>query len=144
MKCFKDGKGQTWDIVLNVSQLKNIKSILGFDILAEDENKILSLYNDIMMFCDVLFVICKKQANERNITDEKFGELLVGDVISLAIDAFMEELSDFFPNPRRREILKKFLADMKGLESLSLERANQDLSGVVDQAKKDLSIGGQK
>ena len=54
-----------------------------------------------MLLVNTLYAVCKPQADERDVSDEAFGELLVGDTIELAAAALVRGITDFFPKDRR-------------------------------------------
>jgi ribosome biogenesis protein Tsr3 len=58
---------------------------------------------------DVLFVVCKNQADQAGVTDEQFGMAMGGDAIDLATKAFLEELTSFTPSPRDRARAQKVI-----------------------------------
>lgn len=97
MLSFKDTEGRSWDLTLSIGDIKRVKSLTGVDLLDAKEGKILSdLATDPITTVDVLFAICKPEAETRGISDEAFGAALDGDAVRKAIDAFIEALVDFF------------------------------------------------
>lgn len=104
MKTFKDSGGKSWDISITVGSLKRVKDMLNIDLIEEaskKENIFIKVSENPIMLCDILYCLCKSQADERKITDEKFGESLNGDAIEQATNMFIEELIDFFPSAKR-------------------------------------------
>jgi len=114
MHSFKDAEGRSWNISITVNELKAIRNSVsvdgkGFDLIGGDiTDTLYQLSKDPVLLVDVLYVICRKQCEERKVSDIQFGEALVGDSIEHAADAMMEELTDFFPH-ERREQMKKLL-----------------------------------
>ena len=115
MKAFTDEKGRSWEIELNIRQMKRVRDILGVDLVnVIQTNKdgsiatdtIDRVANDPILLCDILWVLCEQQAKLAGVTDEDFGSSLAGDSIETATRAFLDELVDFFPGARRL-ILKK-------------------------------------
>ena len=124
MRSFKDNADRTWTITLNVYAVKKVRDLLGVDLLdlggdpstplgagdAKDGNGLLyRLIADPVLLVDVLYVICKDQADGANVTDEQFGRAMAGDVIDAATRAFLEELADFTPSPRDRARARKVI-----------------------------------
>ena len=115
MRNFKDNAGRTWTVTLNVWAVKNVRDALGVDLLdlgadAKDDNGLLyRLIADPVLLVDVLYVVCKDQADEANVTDEQFGRAMAGDAIDGATKAFLEELADFTPSPRDRARARKVI-----------------------------------
>ena len=115
MKAFTDAKGRSWEIELNIRQMKRVRDILGVDLVnVIQTNKdgsiatdtIDRVANDPILLCDILWVLCEQQAKLAGVTDDDFGSSLAGDSIETATRAFLDELVDFFPGARRL-ILKK-------------------------------------
>ncbi len=113
MRQFKDSKGRSWDIAINVASIKRVRGLMGLDLagLFGDEFKPLAeLLGDPCKFVDVLWVLVEPQAKAIAVSDEQFGESLGGESLMNAADAFCEELADFFPKPRAmslRQMLNK-------------------------------------
>jgi len=119
MRSFKDNANRTWTITLNVYAVKKVRDLLNVDLLdlsdsggdeAKPDNGLLyRLIADPVLLVDVLYVICKDQADGANVTDEQFGRAMAGDVIDAATRAFLEELADFTPSPRDRARARKVI-----------------------------------
>jgi hypothetical protein len=113
--------------------IKRIKGLLGINIykLLEDSAKPLAeLVSDPIQLCDVLYVICKDEAEAQNVSDENFGRSLGGDSLALAADAFVEELIDFFPYARVRIALRKITEAGKKIQTGLLDHAETILNGI--------------
>jgi hypothetical protein len=95
-----------------------------------------------VLLCDVLFALCKPQADAQGVTDEDFGRAMAGDVIDAATSAFLEELCGFFPKGRR-ELLAKALGKLRHLEAVALEAAGAKLdSPELENRLRELISGG--
>ena len=110
MRTFKDNKGRTWEIALNVWQMKRLRDTLGIDLVnvigtsADGSVKvdlIDRIATDPVLLVDILWVLCEGGAKSAGVTDEDFGSSLAGDSIEDATRAFLDELVDFFPGARR-------------------------------------------
>ena len=116
MKTFKDTAGRTWQIAMNVTVAKRVKSALGVDLLQlgseagnPEDHLFTRLHTDPCFLVDVLYVVCLTEAEAKNITDEQFGEAMAGDAIDQATKALLEEIVDFSPSPRDRERARRVL-----------------------------------
>lgn len=112
MRTFTDNAGRTWTVQINVAAIKRVRGLAGMDLykLVDDGFQSLAkLVSDPVQLADVLFCLVKDEADARQITDEEFGRGLAGDAITLAADAFVEELIDFFPDARTRAGLRKVI-----------------------------------
>ena len=132
MGIFKDSKGNTWDVAVNVGSVRQVKDALGFDLMdvvSQNSAVLTNLYEDPMTLVDTLYVLCKNQADARGVSDMEFGTAFNGDAIQEATRALIEGLLDFFP-PRRREILKKMIAKMESVETAAMERIGQEIDSL--------------
>jgi hypothetical protein len=123
MKIFKDALQRDWTVSINVLAVKRIKAKLDIDLLDSTKGELLlSLADDPVSLCDMLWILCEEEATKRGIGDEDFGRSLAGDAIDRATTAFLEELVDFFPSGKRR-ILETMLACLKTFQALASNRA---------------------
>ena len=79
MHRFVDNANRTWEIAINVATVKRIRGLLDVDLysLVDDGFKSLSaLVSDPVNLADVLFCLCKEQADRLDVTDEDFGRAL--------------------------------------------------------------------
>ncbi len=117
MKIFKDNLNRPWSIVVNVATVKRVRSLLDINLLdvvkldKKDKPNIdllEQLASDPVLLCDVIYCICKPDADLQNISDEDFGAAMGGDAIEHATTALLEELVDFFPEAKRL-VLRKLM-----------------------------------
>ena len=127
MKTFNDNAGRTWTVTINVDAIKRVKSLLSVNLLEAVEGKLLErLVSDPVLLCDVIYAVCKPEADAKGVSDEDFGRSMAGNAIDLATTALLEELVDFFPQQRRR-LLRKALEKLRKLESMALTAAETRL-----------------
>jgi hypothetical protein len=130
MHTFTDNAGRVWTIAVNVATIKRVQGLLKVNLykLLDDNFKGLGeLLGDIIQLVDVLYCLCKEEAEARKVSDEDFGRALAGDAITLATDAFLEELIDFFPEARARSSLRKIVAESKKVRDRLMGRAEKVL-----------------
>ena len=117
MKTFKDNAGRPWTLAVNVAAIKRVKSLLDVNLMQAVEGDLLEkLSTDPVLLCDVVYAVCKPEAQAQGITDEQFGEAMAGDAIEAATTALLEELIDFFPLAKRR-VLGKALEKLTPMEN---------------------------
>lgn len=110
MKTFNDTKGQTWTVEINVAAGRRCRTLADTNIYGLVENNfagLAELATDYERLVNVLFALCKEEAESRGVDDEAFAALMGGDALWEGYLAFREELIDFFPDRRRRAALKK-------------------------------------
>src|SRR5262245_29421790 len=113
MHTFNDNAGRNWTVAINVAAVKRVRGLVGVDVykLVDDGFKpMAALLSDPVQLVDVLYCLCKEEADARKVSDEDFGRALGGDAIHHAAEAFVEELIDFFPNAQARAGLKRVVA----------------------------------
>jgi hypothetical protein len=147
MHSFVDNSRRTWEVAINVAAVKRIRGLLGIDLyaLVDDGFKSLSkLVSDPVILADVLYCLCKDQADKQSISDEDFGRALAGDAITHAADAFVEELIDFFPDARARASLRKAIEAGKTVRDKVQSHAEKILDSIdpETEAKKWISSSG--
>lgn len=132
MRKFKDSEGREWALSLNIGEAKRVKDALALDLL--DPTSLQQLAGDPYLICNVLFVLCEKQAKDAGIDDAAFGRGLAGDSIDEATDAFLAELVDFFPK-RQREALRNLLAQIQNTQNeLAAMAADKASSPAMTEA----------
>ena len=130
MKTFVDNMGKTWTVTVNVGTIKRVKDLLGINLVqAITGDLIEKVENDICLFVDILYVVCKQQAQANNISDEKFGELLGGDSLEKATEAFLEQLIDFFPEAKRK-LYRKAWSKTKQAQVLAVQKLEKKLQAM--------------
>lgn len=115
MRTFRDKAGREWSIALPYDTVLELKDKLGIDLLAiaDDDGKLLAqLADDLPFLFRVMFVVLTEQIEAAGLDERQFARGFGGDVFELALEAFLEELADFFP-PGKRRLLKAALAKLK-------------------------------
>ena len=142
MKTFKDNAGRTWTITVNVDAIKRVRSLLNVNLMDAVDGKLLEqLATDPVLLCDVIYCLCKPEADTKNVTDEDFGRSMAGDAIEHATTALLEELVDFFPLGKRR-VLQKALGKLKTLEAKALAVAEKRLDSPELEAEMEAALNG--
>lgn len=127
MKTFNDNADRTWTVTVNVAALKRVRTALDVNLMEAVEGDLLErLSSDPVLLCDVIYVVCKPEADAQNVSDEDFGRAMAGDAIEHATTALLEELVDFFPS-RKRRVLHQALAKFQAVETKAIEYAQKRL-----------------
>lgn len=144
MRTFKDSADRTWTIGINVFAIKRVKGLLGVDLYSLVDGNFEGLgrlLGDPVSLVDVLFVLCKDEADRLNVSDEDFGRGMGGDSLARATDAFLAEYTDFFPDPRVRAGLSKVLEKGRQVRDLMMDRMETILD-EVDPASEAAKLSG--
>ena len=92
MHIFKDNRGREWSIPMDDTAISRVREMLGINLhklFARRASLIFSLAKDPATLVNLLYVLCKPQADNRGVSDAEFGASLVGDEISAAVSAFV-------------------------------------------------------
>lgn len=130
MRTFQDNAGRTWTVTVNVDGIKRVRSLLQVNLLdvLDDGCKLLAdLHDDPVLLVDVLFCLCKPEADAQQVSDEEFGRSMSGDALLHAANALLEGLSDFFPNARQRAAMKDLVAKTNTVVDRLLDHAETTL-----------------
>lgn len=117
MKIWKDAEGHAYETKITVAEIRDVKTELGINLMDIATGDLLQrISEDVVLLCDILYVINRSQAKEYGIDDVQFGRNLYGDALEDATHAFMGEMINFFPNQRTRALLTKAMT--KGQERM--------------------------
>jgi len=140
MKTFTDNAGRTWTVAINVDAIKRVRDLLDVDLLEIVEGPLIEkLIRDPVLLCDVVYAVCKPEADAKGVTDEDFGRAMAGDAIEHATKALLEDLVGFSPSPRDRANLQRILETTwnvmdKARDAIEARLATVDAEQIVAQA----------
>jgi len=140
MQKFIDRRGRVWIVDIDNTTLRRVKALTDVRLLdAIDGDLISQLSSDPLILGDVLFAICKPQADQQDVDDDSFAEGLAGDAIDEACKAMVDALVAYFPESRRR-LLRKAADKQKMIETRGLEAIEKRLDdpNLVDRIVEDL------
>ena len=140
MQKFIDRRGRVWIVDIDNTTLRRVKALTDVRLLdAIDGDLISQLSSDPLILGDVLFAICKPQADQQDVDDDSFAEGLAGDAIDEACKAMVDALVAYFPESRRR-LLRKAADKQKMIETRGLEAIEKRLDdpNLVDRIVGDI------
>ena len=134
MHSFADRHDHTWKLDITIPDTHRVRRELDVDLLDLQTYEKLTI--DWVLLAQVLWVLCREQAEQQNVSEEEFGRGLAGEAIDRATEALLEAVVDFFP-PRRRRLLQQVHAKAQQLETASTAHVETILSGDrLDQLLK--------
>ena len=147
MRRFTDNRDRSWEIAINVAAIKRVRDLVGVDLLEiVDGTLIEKLIRDPILLCDIVYAVCKPQADEQDprIGDEDFGRAMAGDAIEYATTALLEDLVSFCPSPRDRKNLGRVLETTSRVMDKARDLIEQKLdSGELERmAEEALATAG--
>lgn len=140
MQKFIDRRGRVWIVDIDNTTLRRVKALTDVRLLDAVEGDLVSqLSSDPLLLGDVLFAICKPQADQQDVDDESFAEGLAGDSIDEACKALVDALVAYFPESRRR-LLRKAADKQQQIEKRGLAAIEKRLDdpNLVDRIVEDL------
>lgn len=143
MSKFKDTEGREWSIRIDVNAVKRVKedcAVELLDIAKGDANAIAVVLANPAILINVLFSVCKPQAEKLGITGEEFASGVVGDVIETATTALIEGIADFFPASRRK-VLRAALAKVMEADAMAVQNAATAIASLDVQSLLQKSGG---
>lgn len=144
MKTFKDNADRSWNLAINVAAIKRVRDLAGVDLMEVlDGSLIEKLIRDPILLCDVVYAVCKPEADDRGISDEEFGRAMAGDAIEHATTALLEDLVSFCPSPRDRKNLGRVLEATqrvmdKARDMVESKLESGDLERLAEEALNNL------
>lgn len=144
MRIFKDNKGKTWTVEVNVLTIKKIRAHCNVNLLdVLDLNQgadslLAKLADDPVLLADILYAICVPEQDQNADTEAAFMTAIAGDVVDQATWALMEEIADFFPKAKGA-VLRKVLEiakvqELKTAATLDEVLKSQELQEKVTEA----------
>ncbi len=141
MSKFTDTEGRVWNVQLTVHLVKEVKQRLDVDLLDEQVHETLTLLTgDIVKSVDVLYILCSSQADKNEISDVEFGQSLYGDVLFEGINAMVEALIDFFPNPKKRMWIRRLWEK----STSHMDKTNDEMLNLLDDEKIEKELDHQR
>jgi len=144
MRQFKDNAGRTWTVDINVATLKRVRGLTGVDLMQVIEGTLIEkLIRDPVLLCDVVYAVCKPEADAAKVSDEEFGKAMAGDAIESATQAVLDELISFCPSPRDRANLGRVLQATRNVMDRARDLVEKKLdSGELDRLADRLLTEG--
>lgn len=109
MQKFTDASGQVWQINITTRDIMRVRQETGFDLghlFDEGLQTLAALADDVVKLVDVIW-----SAIGSNVPTDRvrFENSMTGDAIEAGMNCLIEAVIDFFPNPKRRELLREML-----------------------------------
>lgn len=141
MRTFKDNKDRAWALNVDVNAMRRVRTGAQFNLAGKDFASILGdLLADPVMLCDVVYYVCKPEADRLGVSLEDFGAAMTGDPFEVAVKALSEEMVNFTPNPRDRARAQKVLEAAWNLQDKTREVEERRVTeGLAKMSEKILS-----
>lgn len=127
MPSFKDSNGREWMLRLDAPTIRAIRQSLDVNLASFDGPTFARLGSDPCLLVDVLWLMCREQAQPIGVTDEQFGRSLVADSLEAGSDALLEAIVDFSPS-RRAKVLKEMIRKAGQIQEQQIKRAEAEVA----------------
>ena len=112
MTKFVDAENRSWQPEVNVVTIGRVRTVLKINLLELllPENTLAARLEDPCLLVDILYLLCKDEADKRDIDDIAFGKAMTPDGIEDGWSAVLELLVGFSPRglrPAHRKVLEK-------------------------------------
>lgn len=128
MKSFTDNTGKQWEINVNVNTIERVRDLCGIrlDKLFDDNLSLLeAVLDDPLRLTDVLWAVVGDGGDK-----VAFLMSLAGDALESAANALVEATIDFFPNPKRRHLLRETIRKAWAAVNATADKATAILDGL--------------
>ena len=149
MQTFTDIHGRKWTVSVTVATVKRVKARLNIDML-NNIDEFTRLIMDLITLCDILYVVCQTEADERGISDEQFTAGLAGPVLNDAAKALESAYVAFFPDPKvaanvrvliekNNVVREKAIALIEAKTPQMIQRIDKEIKTFLDTLEDDLN-----
>lgn len=145
MQVFKDKNQTPWELELTAGSVLRIKAhcqidlgnIISFSGDDKKEGTLDRLGNDVALLCSVLWLLCEKQAESKNLDQAGFFDLLDGDAVEAAADALIDEIINF-SRPAQRKVLRK----LRELSREAEKNMEKSLETILESPEFEKELNG--
>lgn len=133
MSSFQDRLGRHWVLEFTLGSLARVKSETGVDLLTfhqPDSPALRAMATDPWKLLEVLVSMLRPQLNEKQVTEEDFGNSLLEEHVQAAVEALLTGMVDYYP-PAKRTALKTLVDRVLGAVRNVSDRANRELTQVM-------------
>jgi hypothetical protein len=138
---YLDNDNREWSVAITTYEVKRCKEELKFNLCAIFDNSyegLSELCNDMDRLGSVLWVICREQAEKKNVDERAFLTALTGAAIDSALTAVKEALIAFFP-PRKSKVLRDIFRQ-NDQQMAHQEEVNHAIMDLLDRSDRSDAI----
>lgn len=145
MASFKDKDGRAWELQICGPTIDLVREEVDPLFLLDDDTKEVNtsnrLNNDPALLCHVIYLLCRKQCEKREVTLDDFYSQVIGsgETIEAAGEALAAAIVNFTP-PKKRAFIQAVAAKQKAVEELAMAKAMAALNDPALEAKILASI----
>lgn len=133
MRTFHDSTGRAWPLAVNVGAMGRVKGSTGvnlYTVVDDGFEGLTDLFADPCLFIDVIFAVVKPEAERLGVEHDAFLAAVPDEeAIDRIKPMFMEELADFFSEPKK-SALRKMLAAWTRLQAAVKEKGTAQVAAI--------------
>jgi hypothetical protein len=128
MATFKTLDGKQWAVEVNYLTVKRVRDLCGVNVLDVcnlDKEALSGWVSDDLKVLEVICAIVRPQLAAIDMADDEFFASCDGSVLKEAVERLVDQVSDFFQEPRRG-LVKKVISKLRETErkmEMAAERA---------------------
>ena len=140
MAGFKDKEGREWKLQLDAPTIIRVREECDPQFMVNDategDNTATRLADDQVLLCLVLYQLCAKQCEKRELDRESFlSEVIAdGDTIQSAVEALGVAITNFTP-PRKRAFISAVAKERQAAEEYAMAQGMARLSDPAMQTQ---------
>jgi hypothetical protein len=131
---FRDSIGYPWPLTVDLPAARRVRDLVGVNLLTLRVDRLCAELADPIRMCEVLYAVCKPQADVLGLDLDGFLRRLAVDLPAIGAE-FLEGLPDFFRkhgDPIRAVQLRMALERTKNLPTLDPETLQTLLDETMD------------
>lgn len=134
-RVFTTTDGTKFTLPVNMLTVKRVRELCGVDVLDifGASGQLSGYINDNVKLVEVICAVVRPQLKELDWSDEEFFGRCKGDALARATDLLCDEVTDFFPEPRKglvKQALAKVRAAMTEMERRQVEAAQRVIDAL--------------
>lgn len=140
MPSFVDASGREWSVTITVEEIAAVKEALDVHltkIVDDDIKKLFDLIADPIQCVDVLWVVCRSQAESRGIDQRQFAKGFSGESFEQAGRCLVRAVFGFFP-PSRRDPLLRLVEKTEQAMNLAMAQAATKIDEITTEAMSNM------
>jgi len=136
MALFRDANGRQWSLTVTVEDLRAVKDALDIHLtklVDTDPQMLFELAADPIRCVDVIWVLCRSQAERYGVDERQFGRSLSQESFDLAGKALVRAVFDFFPKGRSEPMLR-LLDKTEQAMAMQLQKISSSIEEMSPEA----------